>query len=72
MEKKQKQKQSYQNGIERGMLLGVRYGTKQGIKLGKSQMKVEIAKKMLKDNYSLDEITKYIELSEDEIKSLII
>lgn len=64
--------QSYQKGIEKGMLLGIRYGTKQGIIFGKKQMKLEIAKKMLENNYSLDEIIKFTELNEDEIKSLIV
>jgi predicted transposase/invertase (TIGR01784 family) len=43
------------------------YAKKQGIEEGK----IEIAKKMIADNKDIQEIIKYTELSEDEVKNLI-
>jgi predicted transposase/invertase (TIGR01784 family) len=43
------------------------YAKKQGIEEGK----IEIAKKMIADNKDIQEIIKYTELSEDEVKKLI-
>jgi len=62
----------YQKGMERGMLLGIKYGTKRGLEFGITRTKVEIAKRMLLEQCSYDEIMKYVKLNEDEMKQLIL
>ena len=45
-------------------------GYEDGVKDGSKKEKIEIAKNMLKSNYSIDEITKLTGLSQEEIESL--
>lgn len=54
--------ESYSKGIERGI--------KQGIEQGTKDSKLEIAKNMLKDNISIELISKFTGLSVEEIESL--
>ena len=44
---------------------------REGLKEGELHAKVNIAKKLLKDNYTIDEIVKLTELSKDQVKNLL-
>ena len=44
---------------------------REGLKEGELNAKVNIAKKLLKDNYTIDEIVKLTELSKDQVKNLL-
>lgn len=72
MEKVKEKDRTYQMGVERGMFLGVKYGNKRGFEFGITKTKMEIAKRMLEDQCSYDDIVKYVELNEEEIKKLVI
>ena len=60
--------QGYRDGLSQGK----EEGRTQGLSQGKSERNIEIAKNMLKDNLSVDVISKYTELSIEEINSLIV
>ena len=57
-------------GIEQGIELGKKEGIEQGIEQGKAEEKIEIAKKLLAKNSSIEEIMELTELSENEIMQL--
>ena len=44
---------------------------REGLKEGELNAIVNIAKKLLKDNYTIDEIVKLTELSKDQVKNLL-
>ncbi len=44
---------------------------REGLKEGELNAKINIAKKLLKDNYTIDEIVKLTELSKDQVKNLL-
>ena len=44
---------------------------REGLKEVELNAKVNIAKKLLKDNYTIDEIVKLTELSKDQVKNLL-
>jgi len=44
---------------------------REGLAEGELNAKVNIAKKLLKDNYTIDEIVKLTELSKDQVKNLL-
>ena len=48
-----------------------REGLAEGLAEGELNAKVNIAKKLLKDNYTIDEIVKLTELSKDQVKNLL-
>ena len=48
-----------------------REGLKEGLAEGELNAKINIAKKLLKDNYTIDEIVKLTELSKDQVKNLL-
>ena len=49
---------------------GIREGIEQGIEQGIKQQKIEIAKNMIKDNISIETISKYTNLTTQEIDKL--
>ncbi|MBN2435174.1 MAG: hypothetical protein JXK07_07915, partial [Spirochaetes bacterium] len=57
-------------GIEEGIQKGIQKGMKVGVTKGKAEGKLETARAMLKDGFSIDNISKYTGLSEKEIESL--
>ena len=59
-----------QQGFEEGTKIGIEQGIEQGIEKGSKENKIKIAKKLLEKNYSISEIKKITELTEDEIKKL--
>jgi predicted transposase/invertase (TIGR01784 family) len=46
-------------------------GEKKGLKEGVKKAKLEIAKRMLEDGFSIESIVKYTGLTEDEVKALM-
>ena len=48
-----------------------REGLAEGRAEGELNAKINIAKKLLKDNYTIDEIVKLTELSKDQVKNLL-
>ncbi|MDX5808504.1 hypothetical protein P4T70_26505 [Bacillus mobilis] len=42
----------------------------EGMRVGKEQMKIKVAKSLLAENWSLEEISKYIKLERDVLKEL--
>jgi predicted transposase/invertase (TIGR01784 family) len=49
---------------------GIRIGMEQGIEQGVGRRNIEIAKKMLDENESIEKIINYTSLSREEIDSL--
>ena len=62
--------QGYRDGLSQGKAEGRKEGKAEGISEGKNERNIEIAKNMLKDNISVEFISKYTSLSIDEIKNL--
>ena len=50
---------------------GLKEGREEGLAEGELNAKINIAKKLLKDNYTIDEIVKLTELSKDQVKNLL-
>jgi predicted transposase/invertase (TIGR01784 family) len=50
---------------------GIRVGKREGKREGIREMKVETAKRMLDDNFSIESISRYTGLEENEIRSLM-
>ena len=48
-----------------------REGLKEGLAEGELNAKINIAKKLLKGNYTIDEIVRLTELSKDQVKNLL-
>lgn len=67
-------KEGREVGIKEGIKEGKAEGKKEGIKEGKAQgikeNKIEVAKRLLKENVSLDIIKKVTDLQDDDIKTL--
>ena len=59
-----------QKGIKQGKKDGIKEGKEKGIKEGIKQKAIETAKSMLKDNLSIDMISKYTGLDIKEIEKL--
>ena len=62
--------QGYRDGLSQGKAEGREEGKAEGISEGKNERNIEIARNMLKDNISVESISKYTSLSIDEIKNL--
>ena len=66
--------EGYKTGKEEGMKAGIEEGMKAGIeegmKAGRNEGKNEIAKNMLKENLSIELISKLTSLSQEEIEKL--
>ena len=66
--------EGYKTGKEEGMKAGIEEGMKAGIeegmKAGRNEGKNEIAKNMLKENLSIDLISRLTSLSQEEIEKL--
>ena len=62
--------QGYRDGLSQGKAEGREEGKAEGISEGKNERNIEIAKNMLKDNISVESISKYTDLSINEINSL--
>ena len=66
--------QGYRDGLSQGKAEGFSQGKAEGkaegISEGKNERNIEIAKNMLKDNISVESISKYTDLSINEINSL--
>ncbi len=60
----------YERGFEKGLSDGFEQGIEQGIEQGSKQEKIEIAKKMKKQNYTIEEIQKITNLAKEEIEKL--
>ena len=60
----------HEKGIEQGIKEGVKEGIKEGIKEGSEQAKIDMVKKMLKENVDTDIITKVSGLTKEEITEL--
>ena len=54
-----------------GLAEGRAEGHEAGLAEGELNAKINIAKKLLKDNYTIDEIVKLTELSKDQVKNLL-
>ena len=63
-------KESYQKGLEEGIEVGKEEGFEQGIEQGEKNQQLEIARSMLKDNVSVEIISKYTNLEIREIEKL--
>ena len=59
-----------QQGIEKGLQQGIEKGLQQGIEKGQKDALYNIAKQLLNKGFSINEIKKLTNLSENEIKSL--
>ena len=57
-------------GHEEGLEQGIALGREEGLSLGHTEEKYVIAKNMLKDNIDIETISKYTNLTPDEISSL--
>ena len=62
--------QGYRDGLSQGKVEGREEGKAEGISEGKNERNIEIARNMLKDNISVESISKYTDLSINEINSL--
>lgn len=60
----------YSDGVEDGIKQGIEQGIEQGTAKGKKEKAIEIAKKLLKINMSIHEISEITELTPEEIKKL--
>lgn len=68
---KEGKKRGIKQGLKQGIEQGIEKGIKQGIEQGEKNRTIEIAKKMLKQNISIETIIEITELSEEELKKLI-
>ena len=53
-----------------GLAEGIEQGISQGIEQGAEQTKIEIAKKLLKDNLPIEQIAKYTALPLEKVQEL--
>lgn len=60
----------YDKGLEEGLKQGIEQGLKQGLEQGLEQAKIEIAKRMLEQGKSIEEIMELTELSKEDIESI--
>ena len=67
---KQGMEDGMKQGIEQGIEQGIKEGIKEGIKKGNEQAKIDMVKKMLKENVDTDIITKVSGLTKEEIAEL--
>ncbi len=67
---KQGIEEGLQQGIEKGLQQGIEKGLQQGIEKGQKDALYNIAKQLLNKGFSINEIKKLTNLSENEIKSL--
>jgi len=51
--------------------IGMKEGKKQGKKEGKKEEKIETARRMLMEDFSIDQVIKCTELTEKEVKALM-
>ncbi|MBS5862911.1 MAG: hypothetical protein KIC76_05885, partial [Firmicutes bacterium] len=72
-EEEEKYIQNTEKNIARreGLAEGRAEGHEAGLAEGELNAKINIAKKLLKDNYTIDEIVKLTELSKDQVKNLL-
>ena len=68
---KEGMKEGMKQGIEQGIEQGLEQGLKEGIKQGKHSSAIEIAKKLLENNISLDVIKNSTGLSDEELSKII-
>jgi len=64
--------EGYNDGITKGIEKGILKGIEKGIINGKSEEKINIAKKLISKGMTISEISAITELSEDEIRKLSI
>lgn len=57
-------------GIQQGIKQGIKQGIQQGIQQGINQEKIEMAKKLLQNNFSVQMIVELTELTEEEINKI--
>ena len=63
-------KKGIEKGIERGIERGIEKGQKQGIQKGSRETKISIAKAMIKQQMSIEMISKLTGLSKEEVEKL--
>lgn len=63
-------KKGLQQGIEQGIEQGLEQGIKQGKIEGAKSAKIEMAKEMIKDNMSVEQIQKITKLTKEEIEKI--
>ena len=62
--------EGFNKGHEKGIEQGIKEGIKEGIKKGHEQAKIDMVKKMLKENVDIDIIAKVSSLTKEEITEL--
>ena len=62
--------EGFNEGINQGINQGIKKGIKQGINQGEIKKSLEIAKKLLEKDMSIEDISKITELSKEEILKL--
>ena len=67
---KQLKDEGIKEGLEKGIKEGIEEGIKNGEASGKKKSQIEIAKKLLKLNMPIEQISKITELSIEEIEKL--
>ncbi len=60
----------FEKGVKDGIEQGIEQGIERGIEQGSKQEKVEIAKEMKNQNYTIEEIQKITKLNKEEIEKL--
>ena len=58
-------------GTRQGIEQGISQGISQGIEQGTRQRNIEIAKNMIKDNESIEKISRYTGLTQNELNKLV-
>ena len=69
--RKEGRNEGIQQGIETGRLEGMEEGRLTGMEEGKYTEKIETVIRMYKNNLSIDDISKYCELSIDKVKKIL-
>ena len=62
--------EEYEERLEKRFSMGREEGVREGIATGLSEASIRIAKKMLSDGLSIDQIAKYTGLSSGEIQAI--
>ena len=62
--------QGIEQGLQQGLQQGIQQGLQQGLAQGDKDRAVKVAREMLADGMSVGKISKYTELSVEEIEAL--
>lgn len=69
-ELKDKWERDYKSGVSYAMEQGMKKGLREGLEQGKKYQSIEIAKKMLERNKTIEEIMEITELTKQEIEKI--